>query len=199
MKIRIRISNLQEVKRFHRRVNLFGQVFMRNLRTAQRQAGRDMVRFMRAVMEDEPWIPNADAYRDWKRHHGYATVPLFRTSLLANSISHQAGSFSPQKISGQIGWYSGAQYGGQLQEKIYSGRVPRRRRTFRTPQSMSFSTRDTQMLADVAYWNETGSSSRPERPFVKTTYEKYSELVVNYFEKALVKSLPISGLMEGPF
>jgi len=158
-----------------------------------------IVRTMRTVMEHGGWPPNEEEYRKWKERQGYSSNPLFRTHLLYNSIARKRVSFGPSMISGQVGWWSGARYGGLLHRDTYKGRVPKnRRRYLGKPQGGKKSMFDTNFLADVARWNEEGARSHA-RPFVKTAYEEAAPSVVAYFRSALHNALPISGLQEAPF
>lgn len=102
-------------------------------------------------------------YAAWKATHGYNTDPLFRTNLLANSIASELKINLPNSIGGEVGWHSGARYPGKLQGRQWSRGVPRRRRKdLGTPntEAGSMSHHDTNFLAQVALWNETGAGQR---------------------------------------
>jgi len=198
-------------KDFIKRLQGFERTFMGNLNVASKQAGKLIKDTIPNVMADTAWSPNEKEYRDWKISHGFDSEPLFRTHLLANSISFQRTAFGPQMIRGEVGWYRGMRYPGILQERMYSGRVPHRRKSGfpkLTKRQREFtrmqlpppkSLFDVKYLGDVALWNEYGSKGRPGRAFVKATLETIAKPVTELFRTALDKSLPVSGMEEAPF
>jgi len=197
----------------------FPKKLMSQLGRADLLARKHIVETMRKMMAEGMWSPNEPDYQQWKSTHGYDTRPLFRTHLLANSISHERNSFSPELIRCSVGWHEGMRYFGSLREMIYRSRVPKNARKYKgPPTSARNSTYDTQYLAQVAYWLEHGSGSakrskgkggawktkfskefRPARPFVRATHLAVAPTVVSFFSAALAKALPISGLEEAPF
>lgn len=157
MKLTIKIKKpdlkfLQRGKNFE---NIFNAVLIRT----SKQLGKEIVKAMRNIMESGEWEPNEPEYAAWKATHGYATEPLFRTTLLAKSIASGMKINLPNSIGGEVGWHTGARYPGNLQMRQWARGVPKRRKKnlglpTETPR-MSHS--DTNYLAQVARWNEDGA------------------------------------------
>lgn len=156
MKISVKINNGDSiVKGFA----MFGKIFLTNATKAAKSTNKNFKEFIQDSMNSD-WPLNEKDYLTWKSTHGYATRPLFRTSLLHNSVSHEI-KWGQDFIKGQIGWHEGARYPGKLKGKIWKGRVPnRRKKDLPAPSGMlgdKKSEDDTNYLAQVALWNEKGT------------------------------------------
>lgn len=137
----------------------FEKNFLVQTRIAGKQSNTEIRRSLRNSMKDVEWPANEPNYLRWKSLYGYSTRPLFRTSLLYNSIGQEL-KLKSDRVIGQIGWHEGARYPGDLKEKVWKGRVPSVRRKSLAPASGPYGPRmtsnDTNYLAQVAYWNERG-------------------------------------------
>ncbi len=157
MRIKVRIS--AEGKAVPVKLRRFEKNFLTYTRTAGKQTNKDLVQALKASMKDGEWQHNEEKYLKWKSYSGYSTMPLFRTSLLYNSISQEL-KLEQDGLAGRIGWHEGARYPGELKGKVWKGRVPNRRRKLLAPPSGPHGPRltshDTNYLAQVAYWNEHG-------------------------------------------
>lgn len=175
MKIAVKFTNADKIIGGIKR---FEKTFL----SATRAAGKNANLLAKESIKDSMqsmWPPNAPDYLSWKRSNGYGTVPLFRTNLLYNSISHEL-KMGQDTIKGQIGWHEGARYPGDLKRKTWKGRVPnRRKKDLGAPTGMHAeptSNHDTNYLAQVAVWNETGTEG-------KTKTKRIAFAIKNGFRK----------------
>jgi hypothetical protein len=218
-------TSITGLKEFQKTWAGFPKKFESALGRADSKARLYIVKAMRSIMASGGWQPNESTYQDWKSQHGYDTRPLFRTHLLANSISHERVAFSMQFIRSDIGWHEGMRYHGSLREQIYKSRVPKNARKYKGPPTSAMkSTYDTQFLARVALWMEKGAGGtqhiktaggknqfkhiqerktghdNPPRPFVATTAQAVRPEIIELFAIALKHSLPMAGKLEAaPF
>lgn len=157
LKISVKISNGDKIVTGLKR---FEKLFLSNIMKAAKTSNVLVKNQIQYSMKRGTWPPNAADYLKWKSQYGFSTNPLFRTSLLHNSISHKI-KHSSDSIGGEIGWYSGARYPGDLKGKIWRGRVPNRGKKNLAPPSGMLgnpkATSDTNYLSQVAYWNEHGT------------------------------------------
>jgi hypothetical protein len=136
---------------------------------------------MRDAMANGGWHSNAPAYRKWKKEHGWDMRPLFRTHILANSISYIPGVKTPALMSGRIGWYPGATYPGQLSTGISKGRMPNtRKRPVKPGKGRTYSDKSLEHVAAVNEYT---------RPFVERTYEQVQNDVFAIMQKAFYSAL----------
>ena len=157
MKIKVSISG--DGKAIAARLRKFEKSFLAQTRIAGKESNRELSRSIRTSMDEGGWPQNDPDYLKWKSLYGYATRPLFRTSFLHNSVSHEL-KMVKDGLKGQIGWHEGARYPGDLKGKVWRGRIPKTRRKPLAPASGPHGPRktsfDTNYLAQVAYWNEHG-------------------------------------------
>lgn len=156
LKLKINKADLKFLDRGRNFENIFNGVLIRS----SKQLGAEIVKIMRDVMKDGGWGSNEPKYKDWKAMHGYGTNPLFRTSLLYNSIASEVKINLPSSIGGEVGWHPGARYPGNLEKRQWTRGVPKRRKKdLGAPDTGSsrFSHSDTNFLAQVAKWNEGGA------------------------------------------
>ena len=157
MKISIKIKGGDKIVNGLKR---FERSFLSNATKAGKETNKNFKQFLQDTMNDGGWQPNAENYLSWKSWSGYSTRPLFRTSLLHNSIAHEL-KWGKDSLRGQIGWHEGARYPGELKGKVWKGRVPNKRKKKLEPPSGMYgnpqSSTDTNYLAQVAEWNEKGT------------------------------------------
>jgi hypothetical protein len=141
---------------------------------------------MAEVMATGGWQANNPHYLEWKIKHGYDSRPLFRTHLLANSISFIRHMSTPAMMSAHVGWYPGAQYPGMLKSGIHKGRVPnKRKRPLPIKGFGPFSRYSTYPLERIAAYNNR------TRPFIDTTFRAVEPLVIAEIQKAFYSALGV--------
>jgi hypothetical protein len=159
LKIGVKKSSLKFLARARNFENILNGALIR----ASKESGAEIVKIMKEIMKVTPWAKNDPQYKAWKASHGYATDPLFRTNLLYNSVSHETIVNLPKKIGGEVGWHSGARYGGNLGQRQWTRAVPKRRKKDLGPPDTEvgrYSHKDNNYLAQVAEWNEYGMGQR---------------------------------------
>ena len=183
MKVSLRFDS--GAKRFLNKARNLEPKLMGRLNAAFTKAGNMVKRRMVSIMASG-WPANDPHYREWKVKHGYDSRPLFRTHLLANSISNIKISASPELMWSKVGWAQGAQYGGLLAQRIYTGRIPNHRKKILPVKSGGpFSRRSTMPLELVAFYNNRS------RPFVDRTFNSVRPDVIAEIEKAFYGALGV--------
>ncbi len=192
MKIRVKIP--AESRAIVRKLRNFEKNFLSQTQMAAKQTNRELRQAIRSSMQDGEWDANEPIYLKWKSQYGYATRPLFRTSLLYNSISHELKRKQDGMV-GQIGWHEGARYPGDLKGKVWKGRVPKTRRKLLAapsgPHGPRMTSHDTNYLAQVAYWNERGEggvykTERVARRIKNGRYRNRQKYRNRYYDKTVV-------------
>ena len=204
--VRVKISNGDKIVSGLKR---FDKLFLSSTMKAAKTSNLLVKNQIQYSMKRGMWPPNAADYLKWKTHYGFSRNPLFRTSLLHNSVSHKV-KHSNNSIGGMIGWYSGARYPGDLKGKVWKGRVPNRGKKNLAPPSGMMgdpkASSDTNYLAQVAYWNEHGTDGTSKtvrvavqfkNGFRRTKSGNYNQKYKNrYYDKQV---FTLSGRPARPF